>query len=128
MYVFSFTVKYGKHSNKSWPANAANAQDSRFHHFQNVMCITVSAGCCNFFRGWMLEQTDSSKDQTGWSASVTAVPAYTYSILFYVTLHCWLWHTKLWWLFLYRLLERMLIGGATAVHRAKHAFLQLSGW
>jgi hypothetical protein len=76
----------------------------------------------------MFEQTDSSKDQTGWSASVTAVPAYTYSILFYVTLHCWPWHTKLWCSFLYQLLERMLLGGATAVHRAKHAFLQLSGW
>jgi len=40
MYVFPFTVKYGTHSNESWSTNAANTKDSRFHHFQNVMCIT----------------------------------------------------------------------------------------
>lgn len=51
------------------------------------------------------------------------------SILFYVTLHCWSWHIKLWWSFLYQLLERMLNVGATTVHRVKHTFLhQLSGW
>jgi len=38
--VFPFTVKYGTHSNESWSTNAANTKDSRFHHFQNVMCIT----------------------------------------------------------------------------------------
>jgi len=41
IYMFSFAVKYGKHSNESWPANAANTKHSRFHHFQNVMCTTI---------------------------------------------------------------------------------------
>jgi len=99
---------------------------------QVTFLTSLSAGCCNFFKGWMLQQTDPSKDQTGWSASVTAVSTYMYPILFYSIL-CetafLTMATKLWWLCLYQLLEIMLNGGATAEHRVKHAFLhQLSGW
>jgi len=116
---------------KHWPHQDLGTCFSSFWK-QVTFLTSLSAGCCNFFRSWMLEQTDSSKDQTGWSASVTAVSAYMYSILFYSILcdNAFLtMATTLWWSFLYRLLEIMLNGGATAIHRVKHAFVhQLSGW
>jgi len=103
---------------KHWPYKDLGTSFSSFWK-QVTFLTSLPAGCCNFIRGWMLEQTDSPKDQTGWSASVTAVSAYMYSILFYSILRdtaLLTMATKLWLSFLYRLLERMLSGGATAVH------------